>query len=86
LTGCKLPNLYPVSRTMGLLLGEVCSHKEAELIICGVWSLWMGSNARRHGRKHWNPSAAVRHVAAMVEDVVCLEEKIDEVPHIRKGN
>jgi hypothetical protein len=22
----------------------------------------------------------------MVEDMVCLEEKIDEVPHIRKGN
>lgn len=32
-----------------LLTGECCSQEEATLFICGVWSLWSGRNARRHG-------------------------------------
>lgn len=45
----------------------------AALVVCGVWSLWSGRNARRHGRKVWEPGAAVRHVAKMLEDLAGLQ-------------
>ena len=44
---------------------------DAALIICGVWFLWSGRNARKHGKENWNPRAAFRHVSAMLEDLVC---------------
>ena len=42
------------------------------IIICGVWSLWSGRNARRHGKEVWNPRVALKHVATMVEELMCL--------------
>ena len=56
-----------------LLAGDCCSDTDAAMIICGVWSLWSGRNARRHGRDRWDPNAVVRHVATMLEDMMCLE-------------
>jgi len=73
ITGCKLPPLHPATWTRDLLASDICVQKDAALIICGVWSLWTGRNARRHGRTRWSPGAAVRHVASMVEDLLCLE-------------
>jgi hypothetical protein len=78
ITGCKLPPLHPTTWTRDLLAADMCPHKDAALIICGVWSLWTGRNARRHGRTRWSPRAAVRHVATMVEDLMCLEAKADK--------
>ena len=49
LIGVKVPVLHPVTWTRDLLTGEHCSGQDAELIICGVWSLWSGRNARKHG-------------------------------------
>ncbi|RLN34247.1 hypothetical protein C2845_PM03G26600 [Panicum miliaceum] len=72
ITGCKLLDLHPATWTKDLLSGDVCSQDKAALFICGAWSLWSGRNARRHGRNSWNPGAAAKHIAAMVEDLLCL--------------
>lgn len=73
ITGCKLPALHSETWTRDILSGELCSPNEAALIICGAWSLWSGRNARKHGKTRWNPTAAVQHVASMVEDLVVLQ-------------
>ena len=73
ITGVKLPELRTSMWAKDLLAGDCCSDTDAAMIICGVWSLWSGRNARRHGRDRWDPNAAVRHVAAMLEDMMCLE-------------
>jgi hypothetical protein len=77
ITGCKLPPLHPATWTKDLLVADVCSQTDASIIICGVWSLWSGRNARRHGRTRWSPEAAVKHVASMVQELICLGTKAD---------
>jgi hypothetical protein len=72
---CSL-HMSAVSNTTATI--HLYSQKDAALIICGVWSLWTGRNARRHGRIRWSPGAPVRHVAAMVEDLMCLEVQADK--------
>jgi hypothetical protein len=42
------------------------------LFVCGCWSLWSCCNGREHGRSSWNPIAAVKHVAGIVEELLCL--------------
>jgi hypothetical protein len=56
---------------MDLLDDSFMPKKKAALVICGVWSLWSGRNARKHGKERWNPGVAVRHIAKMLEDLVC---------------
>ncbi|TVU10399.1 hypothetical protein EJB05_43925, partial [Eragrostis curvula] len=73
-TGKKIPRLHPVSWTKDFLGGQVCDLRDAALFICGVWSLWSGrNNARNHGKANWNAGAAVRHIAKMVEDLMCIK-------------
>ncbi|TVU26789.1 hypothetical protein EJB05_29353, partial [Eragrostis curvula] len=73
-TGVKLPALHPMTWAKDILSGHFCSGDDANLIVCGVWSLWTGRNARNHGAKQWSPSAAARHVAKLLEDLVCMKE------------
>lgn len=73
ITGLQVPTLHQATWTRDVLSGDFCTPSEAALIICGAWSLWSGRNARKHGKDRWNPQAAVRHVAAMVEDFMCLQ-------------
>jgi ribonuclease HI len=72
-TGCKVPVLNERTWTHDLMLGELCLEKEMVLVICGIWSLWSGRNVRRRGKEKWNAMATVRHVSAMVEELMCLE-------------
>jgi hypothetical protein len=72
ITSFKIPHLHPSTWATDLLLGAVCSQEEAALFICGAWSLWTGRNARTHGRDSWSPTAAARHVASMIEDLLSL--------------
>jgi hypothetical protein len=46
--------------------------EEAELFICGAWSLWLGRNARKHRRVSWRPLEAAKHVAGLIEEMFCL--------------
>jgi hypothetical protein len=73
LTGCKLPQLHRDSWAT-VLSGKLCSLEEAALFICGAWSLWSGCNARKHGRVSWRPIAAAKHVAALIEEMICLNQ------------
>jgi len=68
--GCKVPALHPATWTRDLLSGDVCSERDVALIVCGVWSLWSGRNARCHGKIKWNAIAAAKHIAAMIEDLM----------------
>jgi len=70
--GCQVPELHPATWTRDLLAGDRCSEKDMAIIICGAWSLWSGRNARRHGKEVWNPRVALKHVATMVEELMCL--------------
>jgi hypothetical protein len=45
-TGVKLPKMHEVSWARDLLHNSLCSRKEATLILCGMWSLWMQRNKR----------------------------------------
>ncbi|KAF8730966.1 hypothetical protein HU200_016841 [Digitaria exilis] len=45
----------------------------------GLSGQWPGRNARNHGKANWNAGAAVRHIAKMVEDLVCI--KADNIVH-----
>lgn len=67
-TGCEIPVLHPVTWTWDLLAGVRYLEKDTSLIICGVWSLWSGRNARKYGKEKWNATAAIKHVAAMVDE------------------
>jgi hypothetical protein len=66
----KLPELHPASWMKDVTLGVLCSGRESELIISGVWSLWSGRKARKHGRNSWNHVAAVKHISTMLEDLI----------------
>ncbi|TVU37137.1 hypothetical protein EJB05_10434, partial [Eragrostis curvula] len=77
-TGVKLPVLHPVTWAKDILSGHFCSGDDANMLVCGAWSLWSGRNARNHGAKQWSPRAAVKHVAKMLEDLVCMKD--DSVP------
>lgn len=82
ITGCRLPELHPVTWMTYLLSDNMCSEKDAALIICGVWSLWSGRNARRHGKEQWNSRAVV---AALVEELICMDlEKAYEQGRLEK--
>ena len=71
LVGIKIPALHPATWTRDLLSPDKVLNTDAAMIICGVWSLWAGRNARKLGRVSWNPGAAVRHISKMLEDLVC---------------
>jgi hypothetical protein len=71
LVGIKIPAMHAITWTMDLLTPGRVPITDAALVICGVWSLWSGRNARKHGKESWNPGAAVRHVSAMLENLVC---------------
>jgi hypothetical protein len=85
MSGCKIPRLHPATWTRDLLSTEMCSKKDGAFIICGIWSMWNGRNARRHGRDEWSAKAAVKHIAAMVEELLCLEFPIQSKPQRAKA-
>ena len=78
--GCKVPALHPATWTRDLLSGDVCSERDVALIVCGVWSLWSGRNARCHGKIKWNAIAAAKHIAAMIEDLMGMHISEERKP------
>jgi hypothetical protein len=68
----KIPEFHPASWTLDVLQAKQCSQRMVELIVCGAWSLWTGRNARRNGRKSWEPGAAVRYISKLMEDMASL--------------
>ncbi|RLN00854.1 hypothetical protein C2845_PM06G28080 [Panicum miliaceum] len=58
--GISIPMLHPSTWAMDVLDTNICSVNTASLVVCEAWTLWSARNARRHGRKTWEPGATVR--------------------------
>jgi ribonuclease HI len=93
-TGKKLPCLHPMTWATDLLLESMCTKEESALFVCGCWSLWSSRNGREHGRHSWNLVAAVKHVAGIVEELMCMgplgttmvaRQKVRWVPPVEGG-
>jgi hypothetical protein len=77
LTGSKLPVLHTITWATDVLQGSLCSLADVALFVCGGWSLWSSRNGREHGQNRWNPIAAAKHVANLVEEMLCLGKRAD---------
>ncbi|TVU27152.1 hypothetical protein EJB05_29735, partial [Eragrostis curvula] len=53
--GVKLPVLHPVTWAKDILSGHFCSGDNANMLVCGAWSLWSGRNAREPRREAVEP-------------------------------
>lgn len=53
LTGVKMPKLHPDTWAHDLVDLNICPPKNAAVILCGMWSLWMARNKRHHGEAPW---------------------------------
>lgn len=73
LSGVVVPCLHPASWTTDAINTEVCAPKVAAVLVCGAWALWTGRNARRHGRKVWEPGATARYITSLLEDLISLK-------------
>lgn len=60
LTGVKVPRLNPHAWAHDLVDPRICSEKEAAVILCGMWSLWMARNKRKHAEASVPTNLAVR--------------------------
>lgn len=47
--GVKLPPLHPSTWAKDVIAGHMISADAANAIVCGVWLLWTGRDARVHG-------------------------------------
>jgi ribonuclease HI len=50
LSGVKVPLLHPVTWAKDLIDPKLVPRKNAAVILCGMWSLWMARNCKRHNR------------------------------------
>jgi hypothetical protein len=50
LSGVKIPHLNPLTWARDLLDPNLFLPKDAAVILCGMWSLWMARNDRRHDK------------------------------------
>jgi hypothetical protein len=78
--GVTIPNFHPSTWAKDVLHPEFCSSKTAALVVCGAWTLWTSRNARRHGRKVWEPGAAVQFLSTLLEELVSL--KVPKEPRL----
>jgi hypothetical protein len=78
--GVTIPNFHPTTWAADVLKPEVCNSKTTVLVVCGAWTLWSGRNAKRNGRKVWEPGAAVRFISNMLEELASL--KVPKVPKL----
>lgn len=61
-TGIKVPMLHENTWARELLYDEVCTRQDAAVIMCGMWSLWMMRDSRKHGEKPIPVRTAVQWV------------------------
>ena len=71
--GISIPNFHPCSWATDVFRPDVCTFDKAQVMLCGAWALWTGGNARRHGRKVWEPSAMARYISKLLEDLASLK-------------
>jgi hypothetical protein len=85
-TGVKLPSL----NTATDLITGACPKRDLAVILCGMWSLWMRRNSRRHGEQLLSMQQAVLWVRDSAHDLWKLTHPTPgkawrpEVQHWRK--
>ena len=72
--GVNVPDLHPASWASDILHPGVCPTSTVATVISGAWALWTGRNARRYGRKVWEPGAAARFISSLMEDLISLKQ------------
>lgn len=77
-SGVLVPNLHPCSWASDVLQPTVCSPSTVATVVCGAWALWTGRNARRHGRKVWEPGATARFISSLMEDLASLRVPVKQ--------
>jgi hypothetical protein len=80
----KPSRMHSVIWAKDLLVGNLCSTEDASLIACCCWSLRTGRNSRNHGNIGWNPMAVAQFVIKMVEDVLSLHGKKQNMRQVVK--
>lgn len=73
LSGVSVPSLHPCSWATDVFCANRCPTAAVATVVCGVWTLWTGRNARRHGRKVWEPGAAARYISTLLENLAMLK-------------
>lgn len=76
-TGVKLPNLSSETWATDLISG-VCSHRDTEVLLCGMWALWMMRNKRRHGEQAMRVEHAVIWERDMAHDLWQLSRPMQQ--------
>jgi hypothetical protein len=51
LMGVKIPVLHPITWARDIVDPGVIVAKDAGVILCGMWSIWMSRNKHRHGEE-----------------------------------
>jgi hypothetical protein len=51
LSGIKIPPLHPLNWALDLIDQRIVLARDATVILCGMWSLWMARNNRCHVRE-----------------------------------
>jgi len=75
-TGVKVPPLHPLTWARDLVDPGVITAKDAAIILCGTWSLWMTRNRRRHGEQGLPVKAAVQWATDTAYDLWQLSHPI----------
>jgi hypothetical protein len=61
--------LHPVTWANDILRADVCTDKDRNLFIIGMYSLWMQRNKRKHGEQQTLLSSAVKWSIDMAFDL-----------------
>jgi hypothetical protein len=68
-TCVKLPKLHPLTWAHDPADQALCPPKDAAVILCGMWSLWMTRNKQQHGEAVWPMRVMVQWVIDLAFDL-----------------
>lgn len=74
----KLPKLHPQTWARDLVDPKFCTEKSAAIFLCGMWSLWMARNRRRHDDPELPVKIAVDWAVDTAYDLWQLEHPITQ--------
>jgi len=79
LSGAKLPKLHHATWAHDLLDPAIVQRKNATVILCGMWAIWMCRNQRRHGDSPWRIDSAVNWALDTAHDLWRIQHEDKEV-------
>ena len=79
LSGAKLPKLHHATWAHDLLDPAIVQRKNATVILCGMWAIWVCRNQRRHGDSPWRIDSAVNWALDTAHDLWRIQHEDKEV-------